>query len=156
MSKVISIDELKNKATEIIEIPDFDGDGTINIRVKKPQIMSLITSGKIPNPLLPTALSILDGRDHVSRKNKTEDQIAQDIAIEGAKSIEIYCRACMVEPSFEEAGEYLTDEQMLAIFNWAIGGVKKMANFRSEQEDDPDTNDVKDVPKDTKRNTKDK
>lgn len=127
MNKVVKIEDIKDKLTQTIEIPDFSGEGTITVRVRKPQIMKLITSGKIPNPLLPTALAMLDGRNMRNAKNEDE------LAIEGIKSIQIYCMACLVEPTWEEIKDYITDDQMLSIFYWAIGGVKRLEKFRAER-----------------------
>jgi len=38
--------------TTTIEIPDFNGVDTIEIKVKRPQLMAMMTQGKIPNRLL--------------------------------------------------------------------------------------------------------
>lgn len=142
MKKVLSADEFKARATVVIEIPDFDGKGTISIRVRRPQIMRLITSGKLPNPLLPTATRLL-------RNEKLSNANDDDLVAEAIKGIEIYCRACMVEPSFEQVEAYLTDEQMLAIFNWAISGAQELASFRTEQTNGTSNNDGKNVPEKT-------
>lgn len=150
MGDVIDINELKKQATEVIEIPSFDNNGTISIRVKRPQIMRLITSGKLPNPLMGNALRLLDGKTNLKGKDSDE------IAIEGIKNVDIYCRACMVEPTFEEADEYLTDAQKFAIFRWAINDILEVSTFRNEQKDDTDNNDGKDISKTTKRDTKNK
>lgn len=149
MNKVVKIEDIKDKLTQTIEIPDFSGEGTITVRVRKPQIMKLITSGKIPNPLLPTALAMLDGRN--MRKAKSEDELA----LEGIKSIQIYCMACLVEPTWDEIKDYITDDQMFAIFNWAIGGIRRLEKFRTERTNGTGNNDGADVPQKAERNTGD-
>ena len=70
---------------------------------------------------------MLDGRNMRNAKNEDE------LAIEGIKSLQIYCMACLVEPTWEEIKDYITDDQMLAIFYWAIGGVKRLEKFRAER-----------------------
>lgn len=130
MNDVISIDQLKKKATTVIEIPDIDGTGTIKIRVQKPRLMALAAQGKIPNPLMGVATKLI--------RNEFKDK---DIDLSNtAKMVELYCRACMVEPSYEEMKDIITDDQMLAVFNWAIGGVESLNNFRTNEGNGPSNN----------------
>ena len=69
--------------------------------------------------------------------------------------MELYCRACMVEPTYEQMKDIITDEQMLVVFNWAVGDTQKMANFRKNQEDGTDNRDGEDVPEKAERDTGD-
>ena len=111
-------------ATTIIEIPDFEGTGTIKVRVKKPRLMAMAAQGKIPNHLL----GIVNNMMFPSKKEKKEPNIE-----EIAKIYELYCRACLVEPSYDEIKDIMTDEQMSAIFDWAMGDVKKLDTFHSNK-----------------------
>ncbi len=45
------MNKFKDNSTTI-QIPSFDGLGTIEIKVKRPQLMAMMTQGKIPNRLL--------------------------------------------------------------------------------------------------------
>ena len=76
MSEVISIDELRKKATTIIEIPDFEGAGTIKVRVQKPRLMAMAAQGKIPNHLLGVVNQMMFGKN--SKKEKETD--VKDVA----------------------------------------------------------------------------
>lgn len=124
MSEILSIEQLKNMATTIIEIPDFEGTGTIKVRVKKPRLIAMAAQGKIPNHLL----GIVNNMMFPNKKEKKEPNIE-----EIAKIYELYCRACLVEPSYDEIKDIMTDEQMSAIFDWAMGDVKKLETFRSNE-----------------------
>lgn len=124
MSEIISIEQLKNMATTIIEIPDFEGTGTIKVRVQKPRLMTMVAQGKIPNHLL----GIVNNMMFPSKKEKKELNVE-----EIAKIYELYCRACLVEPSYDEIKDIITDDQMMAIFDWAMGDVKKLETFRSNE-----------------------
>jgi len=124
MSEVISIEELRKQATTVIEIPNFDNSGTIKVRVKKPRLMAMAAQGKIPNHLL----GIVNNMMFPSKKEKKEPNIE-----EIAKIYELYCRACLVEPSYDEIKDIMTDEQMSAIFDWAMGDVKKLDTFRNNK-----------------------
>lgn len=131
MSEIISIEQLKNMATTIIEIPDFEGTGTIKVRVQKPRLMAMAAQGKIPNHLL----GIVNNMMFPSKKEKKEPNIE-----EIAKIYELYCRACLVEPSYDEIKDIMTDEQMSAIFDWAMGDMKKLETFRTNEGDGTSNN----------------
>ncbi len=124
MSEVISIEELRKQATTVIEIPNFDNSGTIKVRVQKPRLMAMASQGKIPNHLL----GIVNTMMFPSKKEKKELDIE-----EIAKTYELYCRACLVEPGYEEIKDIITDDQMIAIFDWAMGDMKKVETFRSNE-----------------------
>lgn len=131
MSEIISIQELKKMAMPIIEIPDFEGTGTIKVRVQKPRLMAMAAQGKIPNHLL----GIVNNMMFPSKKEKKEPNIE-----EIARIYELYCRACLVEPSYDEVKDIITDEQMEAIFDWAMGDMKKLETFRSNEGDGSSNN----------------
>lgn len=124
MSKILSINELKKMATTVIEIPNFDNSGTIKVRVKKPRLMAMASQGKIPNHLLGIVNTMMFG----NKKEKKEINIT-DVA----KTYELYCRACLVEPTYDEFKDIMTDEQMSAIFDWAMGKVSQLDTFRSDK-----------------------
>jgi len=55
MNEIITMEQIKEMATPIIEIPNFDNTGTIKIRVKKPNLVNMASSGKVPNYLMSIA-----------------------------------------------------------------------------------------------------
>lgn len=141
MSEILSIEQLREMATPIIEIPDFEGTGTIKVRVKKPRLMAMAAQGKIPNHLLGVVNNMMFG----NKKEKKEVNIT-DVA----KTYELYCRACLVEPSYEEIKDIITDDQMIAIFDWAMGDVKKLETFRANEGDGTSNNNGEQVREKTK------
>ena len=141
MSEILSIQELKKMATTVIEIPNFDNSGTIKVRVQKPRLMAMAAQGKIPNHLL----GIVNTMMFPSKKEKKEPNIE-----EIAKIYELYCRACLVEPSYDEIKDIMIDEQMSAIFDWAMGDVKKLETFRNNEGDGTSNNNGKKVQQKTK------
>jgi|LSQX01.3.fsa_nt_gb hypothetical protein len=145
MGDIIDIKELRKKAITTIEIPGFEGIPTIKVKVQKPRIMIMAAQGKIPNPLMGLATKMVQGKISPNKLSLEE----------GAKMMELYCRACMVEPTYEQMKDIITDEQMLVIFNWAVGDTQKMANFRKNQEDGTDNRDGEDVPEKAERDTGD-
>lgn len=144
MSEVLNIEQLKKMATTIINIPNFDNTGTIKIRVQKPRLMAMAAQGKIPNHLL----GIVNTMMFPNKKDKKEPNV-EDVS----KTYELYCRACLVEPNYEEIKDIITDDQIMAIFGWAMGKVKVLDSFRAEQGNGSSNNNVKTLPKEAKRNS---
>ncbi len=119
------------KALIPLEIPGFDGRQRITIKVQRPRILAMATQGKIPNRLMTVATRVMGGGD--KKKEPTIKDIAQ--------TVELYCRACMVEPKFDEVKHIITDDQMSAIFEWATSEVDELASFRGDEESGERDND---------------
>nr|DAF22019.1 MAG TPA: hypothetical protein [Caudoviricetes sp.] len=124
--KAITIEELKKVKTQIIQISDFSGEGTFNVEVRRPSLLTLATSGNIPNEL------IGDVNDLFFGKKEEKD-------IEMSKLKEIYdgiVKATLVSPSFEELVEndiQLTEVQIGELYKYVVGGVKELKYFREIQ-----------------------
>lgn len=115
-----------SKAIKTIKISGFEEGEEIEVKVKKPSLMHLISYGKIPNPLMPTVIKIFEG--------KLTKQEAEKMAhIDELKLIDIFVSGTLIEPAYEEVKEYLTDEQRNEIFTFAIGGLKALDNFRTNE-----------------------
>ena len=88
-------------------------------------MLKLCKSGKIPNSLLSQATSLF-----------TDDKPSKKVGITEIYDIcEIICEAAFVVPTYneiKESGVELTDEQIMAVFQYAQGGVKALENFRNE------------------------
>lgn len=135
MSEILSIEQLRQMAQLIIEIPDFENKGTIKVRVQKPRLMAMAAQGKIPNHLLGIASSMVTGKP---QKKKDEGMKVEEIA----NMMELYCQACLIEPTYAEFKDIMTDEQMAAVFNWAMGTVNKLDSFRTEEGNGSSDNNV--------------
>jgi len=124
---VMTFDKLQDvNDSAIIELPPF-GDGTPFIaRVRRPSMLKLCKEGVIPNSLLKQATSLFtSGNDSIDKISITE---IYDIC-------EIICMSALVVPTYEEvqaANLELTDEQVMAIFQYSQGGVKALENFRNQ------------------------
>ena len=121
--KVTPISELvKASQGEVVPLPRFANGMEFNVRLRKPSILGLAKSGKIPNDLLVTAnelfskggKAISDGIDDSEMLKKLFDVM------------DVMCEASFVEPSYQQlkdAGVELTDEQFMAVFNYTQSGV---------------------------------
>lgn len=125
--KVTSIEQLiKYSEGQIVELPPFAEGQRFVARIKRPSMMGLIKTGKIPNSLLKTANSLfLKGGVSSEGDDKVLDNLF-DV-------LDVLCEATFVEPKYsdlKEAGISLTDDQYMFIFNYTQEGVKSLEKFR--------------------------
>lgn len=127
------LDLAKYAKGTIVELPSFAEGQPLVVRIKRPSILSLAKSGSIPNNLLLTAAELFtkggQGMD-VDNENMLSDMY---------KLCHVIAEASLVEPTLadiERAGLELTDEQMMAIFNYSQAGVNALKPFREQQEHD--------------------
>ena len=117
---MISLDAIKTSKIETI--PGWFGE-TVEVELKRPSIHALAAAGAIPNPLMKTARKLF-----YSGINPD----GGDLAEEGRVLLEV-AKAALVKPSFDElegAGIELTDEQLIAIFQFTQLGAKALDRFR--------------------------
>jgi hypothetical protein len=139
-------DRFKDISTEI-DIPDFDGIGNITIKVQRPQLTKMMREGKIDNPLMAMATQAALGKAaKPSKENMSDTEKAKDLA----KWIDFYCTICMVEPEFDEVKDYMTDDQLLSIYTWALAPIASLRSFRHKEKNGTDNNDGKGVQRKTK------
>ena len=137
----MSIDKFKDNSTEI-EIPDFSGIDTIKIKVKRPQLMSMMSQGKIPNRLLSIASQAVISDKGFQYKSKDDAEKAKELA----EWVAFYCEICMVEPKYEDVKETLTDDQALSVYAWAVAPIDVLRSFRHEKKNDSNNRDGKTLP----------
>ena len=130
--KITSIEELKNiEKGEVVELPPFVGEIPFVARLKRPSMLALVKSGKIPNSLLTQANKLFVGgvEGVASRGMENEEMLDELFDI-----LDVICEAAFVEPSFKDLrdnGIELTDEQYMAVFTYTQQGVKSLESFRS-------------------------
>lgn len=125
---ITSIEALREygKGT-IVQLPSFAEGQPFVARLRRPSMMALAKSGKIPNSLLNTANSLFMGE---GVKPDNEDVMKEIFSI-----VDILCNAAFVEPTYsqlKEAGVELTDEQYMAVFQYTQKGLKALEPFRGE------------------------
>lgn len=117
---MLSLDSIKTSKIETI--PGWFGE-TVEVELKRPSILALAATGAIPNPLMKTARKLF-------YSGISPD--GGDLAEEGRVLLEV-AKAALVKPSFDEletAGIELTDEQLIAIFQFTQLGAKALDRFR--------------------------
>lgn len=126
--KITNINDLQSYANgAVIRLPDF-GDGQPFVaRVRRPSMLVLAKKGKIPNSLLNSASELF------TKGGSGMDTDDDDMLGDMYDICHIICEAALVEPTLadiEAAGIELSDEQMMAIFNYTQSGVKALESFR--------------------------
>lgn len=129
--KVTSIEELKKVALgELVELPGFTKDSSFVARLKRPSMLAMTKSGKIPNELLVEANKLfVNGTAAVATQNQMDGKMMDDLF----SILEIICQESFVEPTYKElkeAGIELTDEQQMFVFAYAQRGVEALKSFR--------------------------
>ena len=126
LMKVTTVDDLKEYAKgQIVQLPSFADGQPLIVRMKRPSLMILAKSGKIPNKLLKTATEMFNGE-------KSTDEEDFDALSKTLDLLEIICEASLVEPKykdFKSAGIDLSDEQLIAIFNYTQRGIEALNSF---------------------------
>ena len=137
--KITTIEELAEYSFgEVVELPPFGPDRPFVARMRRPSLLALAKTGKIPNTLLNQANKLFFG-------DKGNSKIEEDALKQTMGVIDILCEASFIEPKYSElrqAGIELTDQQYLFVFNYTQKGINDSSNFRLEQGDSEDNSAV--------------
>lgn len=121
---------------KMVVIPGFADGETFTVMLRKPNMLTLMKLGKIPNELMESANGLFD----VGKNGNKQVYSTKDLA-DICKIMEAFCEASLAQPTYKELmdlGIELTQEQVQFIFNYAVGGVKSIKPFRDESGDSRD------------------
>ncbi len=127
---ITSFEEFKKKAFKEVELPGFEPGETVTVRLRKVSILSLASSGKIPNSLMGVVNKLFNSSKEVDEEAVKETSMEH--LAEMSKLLDLVASCALVEPTFDQIGEYLTDEQKNAIFEYSQGEVKQVTPIVSE------------------------
>lgn len=129
VGKITSIEELKNYAGgNVVNLPAFGEGQPFVAKLKRPSMLALVKSGKIPNSLLTNANKMFESGIAESFNSANERAMEDMFGV-----LDVICEASFVEPTYQqikEAGIELTDEQLMFVFGYAQNGVKQLESFR--------------------------
>lgn len=127
---ITSLSDLQTYAAgTIVRFPDFAEGQPFVARVRRPSMLVLAKQGKIPNTLL-TAAGELFSKGGSGMDSDNENMLSDIYGI-----CEVIARASLIQPTYDEilsAGMELSDDQIMAIFNYTQNGVKALESFRKE------------------------
>ena len=145
---IISVEEFKNRAFNVIPIPGFKKGGEpIFVQIRATGVMSLIANGRIPNTLLGKVTELFGVGEKVEKDNATVSGITDEqkqaalaklsktetgIA-DMAELLQVFASASLIQPKYEDIKDYMTDEQLMAIFSAMYGEVQNAESFRSNK-----------------------
>lgn len=125
MQEVTSISQLNEYAKgQLVELPSFGEGQPFFARLRRPSMLALAKSGKIPNSLLATANRMFDSSLDTNSENMLKDFYMV---------METILEAAFVEPTYQEikdAGVQLSDDQLIFVFNYTQQGVRALDQFR--------------------------
>lgn len=109
-----------------VSIPDFSGEGTMQVKLRRPSMLTLAASGAVPNELLGCARTLF---------SEGGGSLPLD---ELGRLLVLFAKASLAQPTYEEledSGVSLTDEQLSAIYSFAQSGVRALEPFREGKRD---------------------
>ena len=122
---ITSLDEIRAaNAAQEIELSGWEPGVTFRCRARRPRLYEMAAAGEIPNPLLPVVEELFMQNSAALAKRDVSDQSKALIALAGMT---------LVEPTVDEiheAGAVLTDDQLLEIYTFVLGGAAALAGFR--------------------------
>ena len=126
-----TLEELKKYTQgELVELPEFAAGQPFVARLRRPSLLNLVKTGKIPNTLLNTANKLFYGKGSADDE---ESEVDNDSLRKVFELFDIICEASFVEPTYKqikESGISLSDDQFMFIFNYSQQGVKALEPFR--------------------------
>lgn len=114
---------------QVVRFPDFAEGQPFVARVRRPSMLVLAKQGKIPNQLLHTASELF------AKGGAGMDTDDKNMLSNFYDTCEIICDAALMQPTLADiknAGISLSDDQLMAIFNYTQTGVKALQTFRKE------------------------
>ena len=127
---ITSFEDLKRySGGTVVELPPFAEGQPFVAKLRRPSLLALAKGGKIPNQLLHRAGQLFNGGG-AALDSDDDDMLSSiyDISM-------VVVRASLVSPTLDEiheAGLELSDDQIMAIFNYTQGGVSALKQFRGE------------------------
>lgn len=127
---ITSVIDLQSYAAgTAVRFPDFAEGQPFVARVRRPSMLVLAKQGKIPNGLLNAAGQLF------SKGGSGLDADDDKMLSQMYDICEVVCEATLIQPTLAEikgAGIELSDDQIMAIFNYTQTGIKALESFRKE------------------------
>ena len=140
--KVCTLEDLKKAfGGELVDIPGTSSEfPVLTVRLRRPSLLDMVKKGKIPNELLEEANGLfVKGAQGVAISNMKNSDMMKDLC----QILDVVCEAAFVEPKYADIkaqGIVLTDEQLLAVFNYTQNGVDALKQFHTDRGSSTDSN----------------
>lgn len=147
-NNIITAEQFRQKSFQVIPLPGFGKVAEpIYVQIRSAGVMNLIANGRIPNTLLGKVTELFGEtqevtKDNLDMKSITDDQKRKaleklnksDSGLQDmAELLRVFAEAALVQPTYAEIGEYMTDDQLMTIFSAMYGEVASAESFRSNE-----------------------
>lgn len=128
--RVTSLNTLAEQSKgALVKLPPFAEGGEFIARLRRPSMLALVRSQKIPNQLLTSANKMFTSGP--GSLDTADEKMMDNIFT----VMDVICEAAFVEPTYselKEAGIELTDDQIMFVFGYTQNGVRQLESFRTE------------------------
>lgn len=128
--EVTSLSQLQEYAKgNIVRLPNFSEGQPFVARMRRPSMMVLAKSGRIPNELISVANEMFMGGGQ--NIDMTDPKMLANIF----EVCEVIAEASLIEPTYADVkntGLTLSDDQFIALFNYSQNGVEGLKPFLEE------------------------
>lgn len=121
--KITPLADIQRQAADrIVQLSGFVKEESFNAKLRRLSLLDLAESGSIPNELLGAVSQLYaKGVQGISSVEET------------AKVFRFIAQKALIAPTWDEltdAGVILTDDQLLDIYLYTVGGVERLKTFR--------------------------
>lgn len=158
----ISAADFIKESTSILMLPPFnEGGAEIPVQVRRVPVLAMMSNGALPNTLISGIMDLFgQKKDEIKEFTGSREELEKELGdqaknILGADDMDImqlgeamskFAEACLVSPTYAEIGDYLTDEQRTALFEFSMQGIKSVESFRSDSGDGTSDSNVRNLP----------
>lgn len=132
MSKIISAESFRKKATRVIKIPGFTKDEEFEVMIKSVSVTDMLVNGKLPNSLMNIVSDMFKSNQPQPELDTTEMLQDTEQLKELMNMMRVVAKESLVEPKYDDIDDVLTSEQIQTIFEQATGGVNKVTPSNEE------------------------
>lgn len=136
--QVTSLEEMALNANMVVPIPAWNGNGFINVKLRRADTLALIQEGQLPNELLAVA-----AKTSTKQKGDPKSPVDEENSPEEFKHfvtlLNAIAKGALIEPTYDELVEKvapLTYQQLMAIYAYCMAGVRALNSFRGEPRSD--------------------
>lgn len=119
----MTAEEIRASAGQVVELPPFEDGTPLRVRMRRPNLYSLLAAGKIPNNLLAIAYQAAD-------KGFDPSQFKPADLPDLSKLLGILLDAAFIEPRWADIAEWLTTQQIEVALAYINAGMKALEIFR--------------------------
>lgn len=128
--KITPLSQLMSyKNGQVVELPPFGEGQPFVARLRRPSLMGLVKTGRIPNSLMKQATSLF------AKGNQSLNGMNANTLTDMLDIMDIIIDEAMIEPKYSELKENginLSDDQIMSIFSYTQQGVDYLKQFRTE------------------------